>query len=638
MSDLRENPVQIDFEPRADSRQDGADLLDGLYLSDDRLNTTIESYDNAKSEAVVCGIGGWELLTEYETNRAGDKNQVIRRRPIYEANNNSFPDPNAKRLDKSDAKYWSILVAYSKDGYKDLYKELTGEETDATLENFRCPQQSFAFPWIANHNEIYYVVRFYHKALVKDKILTFIDPLGQPVRYRESDVLDIVDELIDEGYEIDESATKVIKRWQIKRYIASGEKILKIEDVAGDKIPVVVTYGERAMVEGGEVWEGVTRLAKDPQRLRNFQLSYLADIVSRSPRPKPIFFADQVAGVEQMYEQNGADNNYPYYLLNRYDANNKELPLGPAGEMPEQKLPDSLVASINLSREAVTDVAPGGAPKDMADIDLSGKAVAALEARLDQQSIVYQQNFKHALRWDAEIYASMASSVYDAPRLVTLTLQDGTRRQVQIMETILDEESGELKTLNDLTNVEFDVFAEIGPSYASKKEQTIEQLGGMAEAFKESDPAMHKILMLKQLELIDGVNFDDVRDYSRKQLILMGIKEPETEEDMAILQQAQNQQQQPDAPMLLAMAENKKADAEILKQQREAVKDQKSDENDDAKIQIEAYKAETDRRKVQVDAAQAGFNIRFTNSKTQGQNIDNVLKLTEPFRARVSNY
>ena len=60
MADLRSNPVQIDFSPKASSREDGADLLDGLYLSDDRMNTTLESYDNATSEAVVGGIGAWD--------------------------------------------------------------------------------------------------------------------------------------------------------------------------------------------------------------------------------------------------------------------------------------------------------------------------------------------------------------------------------------------------------------------------------------------------------------------------------------------------------------------------------------------------------------------------------------------------
>ena len=73
-SDLRASAVQVDFVPLDDEREDGADLLDGLYLTDDRRNSSIESYDNATLEAIDCGVGGWELYTEYETNAIGDQN------------------------------------------------------------------------------------------------------------------------------------------------------------------------------------------------------------------------------------------------------------------------------------------------------------------------------------------------------------------------------------------------------------------------------------------------------------------------------------------------------------------------------------------------------------------------------------
>ena len=150
--------------------------------------------------------------------------------------------------------------------------------------------------------------------------------------------------------------------------------------------------------------------------------------------------------------------------------------------MPEQPMPTALAQSIDLSRQAIEDVANPGLPQDIADPDLSGKAVMALQNRLDQQSMVYQQNLKHAKRRDAEIYASMAADVYDAPRHVTLTLPDGTRKKAEVMEMIVDKETGEPNILNDVTNMEWDVYADIGPSYASQKEQVMERLGGMAAA------------------------------------------------------------------------------------------------------------------------------------------------------------
>lgn len=637
ISDLRSNPIQIDFNPKADSRDDGADLIDGLYLADDRVNTTLESYDNASSEAVVCGVGAWELYTDYESSRSGNRNQVIRRRPLYEANNNSFWDPNAKRLDKSDAMYHSHLTPYSPDGYKQLVLDETGEDIgEVRGSSFSDPEQSYVFPWVNGGNDVIYVVSFCHKRKVKDNVLTMIDPLGQPLLLLESDLSEVMDELIEKGYMIDNDKTKKIQRWEVTKYIASGEKIISHYVVAGENIPVVPVYGERAFVEGEEHYEGVTRLAKDPQRLRNFQMSYLADIASRSPRPKPIFFPEQIQGFEDMYAENGPDSNYPYNLQNRQTANGEALPVGPMGMMPEQPIPQAVVACIELSRQAVEDVANPGLPQDIADPDLSGKAVSLLTARLDQQSMVHQQNLKHAKRRDAEIYASMAVTVYDAPRKVTTTLADGTQKTVSIMESVQDKETGEIMVLNDLTNMEFDVYADIGPSYASKKEQTIEQLEKMAIAIGPVDPAMMKMLILKQATLVDGVAFDDIREYARKQLILDGIIEPDTPEEERMLQDAAQQQDKPDPMMVAAMAEMKKGEAAQMETQRKAQADQFKAQTDQGKLQVDQFKAQTERAGVEVKAQEVGANIRYTNVKAQGQQIDNVVKMHEPFRARAN--
>ena len=635
MADLRANPVQVDFDPKAGTRQDGADLIDGLYLSDDRINTTQESYDNASSEAVVCGVGAWELYTEYESNRAGNENQVIRRRPVYEANNNCFWDPNAKRLDKSDADYVSILTAYSYEGYEKLVEELTGEEVNDSnsMSSFSNPEESYTFPWAAGQSEEVYIVSFYHRERVEDKIITLVDPIGEPLVLRESDLTDIMDDMIDMGFEVKEERT--IERWQITKYIASGSAILSEDIIAGENIPVVPTYGERAFVEGEEHYEGVTRLAKDPQRLRNFQMSYLADIVSRSPRPKPIFQPEQLQGFEFMYDVAGSDNQFPYLLMNAKDANGQPLPVGPVAQMPEQQVPQSLVLSMQESRTAVEDVANPGLPQDIADSDLSGKAVNALQNRLDQQSIVYQQNLKFAKRRDAEIYASMATVVYDAPREVTLTMPDGSRKKEQIMTSVQDNDTGELVVLNDLTNMEFDVFADIGPSYSSKKEQTIEQIQTMmAAAGAANDPALVKLLLLKQAVLIDGVAFDDVRDYANKQLLLMGVREPETPEDEQIMQQAAQQQEQPDPMMIAAQAEMMKGQADQMKAQSGHQISMLKAQNDQQNTQVNMFRAETDRAAVQVKAQEAGAKIDYTRSQTVGQKIDNMTKVVSPFRAQ----
>ena len=63
---------------------------------------------------------------------------------------------------------------------------------------------------------------------------------------------------------------------------------------------------------------------------------------------------------------------------------------------------------------------------------------------------------------------------------------------------------------------------------------------------------------------------ESMRDYARKQLVLQGVKEPETPEEEQMLQAAQ-QNQQPDANMLLAQAEMQKAQADMMGEQNKQV-------------------------------------------------------------------
>lgn len=611
MADLRANPVSVDFTDTGPNAEDNADFVDGLYRADDRKNFSIEAFDYASQDSVVCGFGAWELFADYETSRLGDRNQVIKRRFIPEANNTAFCDPNAKALDKSDAMYWSILNAYSEDGYKELVADITGDDTeDISCPSFKHPEDSLTFPWVVGQKLIY-VVSFYHKKKVKDKVLFFTDFFGQEVTLLSSEFEDEIDDLVESGYElIDE---KEIERWEVTKYIADGERILSSDVIPCEYIPVIPVYGERAFIEGEEYWSGCTRLAKDPSRLRNFQLSYLADIVSRSPRPKPIYFADQLAGLEDMHEASGADNNLPYLLQQRYDAQGKELPGGPVGMTPEQPIPSALMASIDLTKSAVLDVADAGLPQDIADPDLSGKAVLALQNQMDKQSYIYQHNMKMAKRYDGVVWASMAKHLYDAPRKTTIVLPDGTKKQVEVMQQIVTDD-GEFKTINDLSNSEFEVSADIGPSYSTQKQQAREQISALIPMVQ--DPSLASILTMKLLELSDGDNTKDVREYVRKQLIQMGVKEPETEEEMITLMQAQQAAaSQPNPAMMEGQARIMEGQAAI-----------QNEINDANKIAVDQFNAETKRAEVEIKAAEAGVKIQNTQADTEGKMLDNTSK------------
>ena len=627
MADFAANPIQIDFEPKDETRTDSAEIIDGMYRADDNNNTAVEAYRNCKQEMLVCGFGCWERYTDYISNRAGNDNQVVRVRPIFEAANCVFWDPNAKYSDKSDAYYVSVLTRYTEEGYKDLVYDLTGDEIDTISDSsFSDPEQSYTFPWINTDTKQIYVTNFYYKTKIKDKVITLSDPFGQTVDVRESNLEEVMDELMDAGFNIEDE--REIERTRIIKYIASGSQILSESDISGEHIPIIPAYADHAFVEGNEHYEGIVRLAKDPQRLRNFQLSYLADIVSRSPRTKPIFSPEQLQGFENMYDEVGSDNNYPYLFQNLKSADGRDLPVGPVGVMPEQPIPQALIASIELSRQSVEDVANPGVPKEVAEPDLSGKAVLALQARVDQQSMEYQESYKHAKRRDAEVYASMAAEIYDVPRKVMIETPNGNRRQIQIMESVIDTQTGDIVTLNDLNNAEFEVFAKIGPAYQTQKQQTVDHMMQMLQYVDAQDP-IHKALQLKIIQMMDGVEHDDIREYANKQLVLAGIRKPETPEEQQMLEQASQAAQKPDPNMVLAQAEMLKGQADLAREQREGIQMKLNYDNEMQKRRIDTFEAQTQRMGVMVNAQKVNADIDSKEAKTLGEQIDNATKLSQ---------
>jgi hypothetical protein len=132
-----------------------------------------------------------------------------------------------------------------------------------------------------------------------------------------------------------------------------------------------------------------------------------------------------------------------------------------------------------------------------------------------------------------------------------------------------------------------------------------------------------------------GVQLEGIREYVRNQLIVMGIKKPETPEEEQMLMSAQQSEGQPDAMTLAAQAEIMKAQAAMAKEQRQAMKDQADTQINSAKVEIDAYRAQTDRAEQQVKAAEAGVNIQKTVSEKNAIDVDSQLKVAD---AVVSSY
>jgi len=131
---------------------------------------------------------------------------------------------------------------------------------------------------------------------------------------------------------------------------------------------------------------------------------------------------------------------------------------------------------------------------------------------------------------------------------------------VELMQPMVSD-TGEVVMQNDLSGAKFDVVVDVGPSSSSKRAATVRALTGMMAI--TDDAQTKQVLQAMAMMNMEGEGIGDVRDFFRKQLLRMGVVKPteqEAEELMAE-QQAQGQQQDPNAIFLQAAAEEAVAKA-----------------------------------------------------------------------------
>lgn len=573
VAEMRRNPVDVLFRPKDGADPNSADVLMGMYRTDMRHNTAKISVNIAVREQIEAGVGAWRLITEYEDQDPTSNNQVIRRIPIHEACTHVVWDSNSKQMDKSDAMHCTVINAMSRDGWKS-FAEKNGFDEDE-IPSFQNPDMNWLFPWLTS--DVVYVGEYYEVEEKKETVFIYQDPLtGEPVSYFQRDIKDVIDELADKG--MIKVAEKKVKRRRVYKSIITCTTILKNrEPIAGEHIPIVPVYGEWSFAGDKEVYEGVVRLTKDGQRLRNMIMSFNADIVARTPKKKPIFWPEQIEGYEYMY---GGNDDYPYYLLNRTDENNGDLPVQPISYMENPEVPQANAYMLEAATNSVSQVATMGVDAEAANGQVAFDTVNQLNMRADLETYVFQDNLATAMRRDGEIYQSMVNDIYDVPRQVMMTLEDGTEKQVQLLTQAVDYQTGAVVTLNDIRG-RYECYTDTGPSFQSMKEQNRAEIQELLAKVPPGTPEW-QMLLLQYFTLLDGKGVEMMREYANKQLVMMGLKKPETPEEIKMVEQAQQQPEQPSAEQMQAQGVLLTGQADLLNAQ---VKQQQ--------LQVDAAKVES---------------------------------------------
>lgn len=551
INEYRNNRITVDYVSRdGQPTSELADTCDKLYRADELDSSAEEAYDNAFEEAVGGGFGAWRLRTVYEDeeNDEDDRQRIIIE-PIFDADSSVFFDLNAKRQDKADARRCFVLTALTREAYKDQW----GDDPATWPKEIH----QYEFDWATP--DVVYIAEYYRIEDVSETIRIFQNIGGEEERYTSEE---LNDEKLEELEAIGtvEVRQKRVRKRRVHKYLMSGSRILEdLGYIAGKCIPIVPVYGKRWFVDNIERCMGHVRLAKDAQRLKNMQLSKLGEISAYSSIEKPILVPEQVAGHQVMWAEDNL-KNYPYLLVNPVNGpDGSQQITGPVAYTRSAAIPPALAGLLQVTEQDMQDILGSASNREQIVSNISGKAVELIQQRMDMQTFIYMSNMSKAIRRSGEIWLSMAKDVYtDEGRKMKGIANDGQMEPVELMVPSIDD-SGEMFMRNDLSDADFDVVVDVGPSSSSKREATVRNLLGMMQITQ--DPETMQVLGAMAMMNMEGEGIKEVRDFFRQKLIRLGVVKPTQEEAEQMMAEMANRPQDPNAIFLQAAAEEAVAKA-----------------------------------------------------------------------------
>jgi hypothetical protein len=550
VNEYRNNRITVDYISKDGTKSDQlAETCEGLYRADEQDSVADEAYDNAFEEAVGGGFGAWRLRTTYEDDEDEDnERQRIVIEPIFDADSSVFFDLNAKRQDKADARFCYVIYSMTYESYK--------EEWNDDPTSWPKIVHQYEFDWCTP--DVVYVAEYYKVEDITETIRIFRSIDGTEERYKAK--------AFTEDPELENTLAAIgsvevrqrkVKSRRVHKYIMSGGRILEDAGyIAGKCIPIVPVYGKRWFVDNVERCMGHVRLAKDAQRLKNMQLSKLGEISALSSVEKPILTPEQVAGHQVMWSEDNL-KDYPYLLINPITGPDGSQSIsGPVAYTRAPNVPPALAGLLQVTEQDMQDILGNQSGAEKMVSNISGKAVEMIQQRVDMQTFIYMSNFAKAMKRCGEIWLSMAKEVYvEEGRTMKVITDDEEASTVTLMQPMVDQETGEVRLSNDLSEAKFDVNVDVGPSSSSKRAATVRALTGMMQITQ--DPETLQVLGAMAMMNMEGEGIGEVRDFFRKRLIRMGVVKPTEQESQELMaeMEAAGQQQDPNAIFLQAAAE-----------------------------------------------------------------------------------
>ena len=442
VNEAREAPVAIKTHP-VDEFSDVqlARIIDGLIRHVEHDSNAADVYNDTFEHAVSGGFGEMRVVTEYETEDSFFQTPKIKRitNPL-----SVFRDPFHELPDGSDALWCIVHSRMSRAEFERKWPDATPFTSNRSDNAFWLNEDGVL---VAEYFEVERKSEKLHK--LKDGSVVWD---SEATKRQKRDAVDF----------------RMSERRKVWWYKIGGQgQILEGPvEFPSKYIPIVRMPGREWFDEGKRNTCGAIHFSKDAQRIYNYARSQQLERLAMAPKAPYIGYAGQF--LDKKWKTLNTQN-WGYLEVEPVTINGQAAPL--PQRQNATNIDPALSEEIALASDEIKattgifDASLGNQGNET-----SGRAILARQQQGSRSNADFVANRNIAVRQVGMILLDMFPRLYDVPRVARILGNDGQPELVWLNKEAVDKDGQ--KYLYDLSAGKFDVVIDVGPSYATKRQES----------------------------------------------------------------------------------------------------------------------------------------------------------------------
>lgn len=473
VNSIAKNRPAIQIDPKnSGADQDTAEVIAGLIRDIEYSSNADTAYDNATFYAVAAGLGFLRVNTVYEDEDTSDEQRLV----IESINNPQcvYFDPQSTKADGSDAEYCFIAEYLTHGAYESAFP-------DSKLTFDAAAQNSWTglldHEWIKQ--DTVQVVEYFYKEYTKEKRYLVINNITG-------------EKLTTEIKPVDPQLFTILKtrdfmKTTIKWCRFNGCEILEENEFPGKYIPIVPVYGDTVYYDGKQHISGIVRPAKDPQISLNYFRSLQQEVVAMTPKSPWVAEAGQVANHIDDWRNANVGNS----AVLRYTA----VVAGGQLLQPPQRTSfttdiQAIAGTVESASEDLKAITGLYDPAMGADsTEVSGKAILARQGQSELSNSHYYSNLIRSVRHVGNILVELIPHYYNEERTIRIVHPNDEQELIAINQYLKNGK------IHDLTAGRYEVVVQTGPSYATKRKESVDAMMALVTAQPQTMPIIGDLVV-----------------------------------------------------------------------------------------------------------------------------------------------